>query len=273
VQALIPAALRRPHATYLYGIEVWRPLRATALTALRRAKLLLSCSHYTERRARECFPDLPAVSVVPLALAEEPPAGNLDLALLSRLPQTYFLVVGRMHPKERYKGHDLVLEALARLRSRGLAERCVIVGEGSDRARIQGRARDLGLADLVQFVGAVSDVTRDRLYARCRALVLPSTEEGFGLVYLEAMRAGRPCVAARGGAPEEIVRESSTGLLVSPRDPEELSAALARLGRDAGLAEELGKAGRGRWLACYTEDRFRARFYPEIDRLLGDVSS
>jgi glycosyltransferase involved in cell wall biosynthesis len=99
--------------------------------------------------------------------------------------------------------------------------------------------------------------------------VLPSSGEGFGLVYLEAMRAGRPCVAARGGAAEEIVTPDVTGILVDPSEPAELQGALARLARHVVLAEALGVAGRRRFEQHFTESRFRSRLEPEIDRLFA----
>lgn len=273
IQAFVPRLVRRPYAVFLHGLEVWEPLRPSAATALRRATLLLSNSDYTRRRARDVTPDLPAIRVVGLALLDDRASGVADEGVLARAGADYFLVVGRMHPAERYKGHDLVLSALGGLRRDGNAPRFVFVGEGADRSRLEARAHELGVGERVLFTGAVSDATRDELYLRCRALVLPSTGEGFGLVYLEAMRAARPCVAARGAAAEEIVTHDVTGLLVDPTSPGALQDALTRLARDAALGKALGDAGWRRWREHFTEDRFRSRLDPELDRLFAGAAA
>jgi phosphatidylinositol alpha-1,6-mannosyltransferase len=253
----------------MHGIEVWGPLRRSAAAALRQATVLLANSAHTERRARDRTPGLPPVRVVGLALPDEPARGRADEESLAPAPQGFFLTVGRMHPAERYKGHELILDALAGLRREGTPAPCVFAGDGADRPRLESRARELGIGDLVTFTGAVSDTTREALYARCRALVLPSTGEGFGLVYLEAMRAGRACVAARWGAAEEIVVPDVTGVLVDTERAEDLQGALARLHRDEAWSETLGTAGRRRFEERFTESRFRSRFEPEIERLVA----
>jgi glycosyltransferase involved in cell wall biosynthesis len=86
-------------------------------------------------------------------------------------------------------------------------------------------------------------------------------------VLLEGMRAAKPCVAARGGAAEEVVVDGETALLVDPADGEELAAALARLLREPDLARRLGEAGRRRWQREFSLERFRAGLRPHLDRL------
>ncbi len=130
LQALVPGSLRRSYAVFLHGIEVWRTPLPTTTAALRQAKLLLSNSDHTRRRARQFVPELPQVRVVPLALADGRREGVVDRQLVGQLPGDYFLVVGRMHPQERYKGHDLILDAIAGLRRQGVRQPCVFVGAG-----------------------------------------------------------------------------------------------------------------------------------------------
>ena len=97
---------------------------------------------------------------------------------------------------------------------------------------------------------------------------MPSRGEGFGLVYLEAMRAARPVLAAQRTAAEEIVEHGRTGLLVDPDNRETLSKALARLLRDVGAARRMGWAGRERWEQEFGLDRFRERLEPLLARLV-----
>src|SRR5262249_19115378 len=213
-QALLPRLLRGPHLVFLNGIEVWRPLSWDRRRALEAARVRLAISEHTRRRAQEFSPSLPPVDVLPLALEDRPPWGRVDRALEERCGEGFVLMVGRMAASERYKGHDQMLEALTRLP----AARLVVAGDGDDRPRLEGRARELGLGGRGVFTGFVEEATLRELYARCALFAMPSRDEGFGLAYLEAMRAARPCVAARGCAAEEIVADGETGSLVDYGD-------------------------------------------------------
>ncbi len=258
IQAWLPASLRQPYVLLLLGVEMAPPLRGDRRRALARAALRLSISEHTRGLAlRAAGTDS---AVLHPALEERTGAGDPDAELLARVGEGYFLIVGRLAASERYKGHELLFAV-----AEGMpAARVVVVGDGDDRERLETCAGPLGAR--VAFTGFVSNATRDALYARCRALVMPSLGEGFGLVYLEAMRAGRPCVALRGGAAAEIVVDGETGLLVSP-EPEALRAALERLGTDE-LARGLGEAARRRYETVFAPARFQAAFFSHLDALL-----
>ena len=214
-------------------------------------------------------PGLAGTPVVPLALEERPAEGAIDALLLRRLGEGFLLIVGRMAAAERYKGHDQVIAALPRLQLQIPNARLVVAGDGDDRPRLAALAAGLGVADRVAFTGFLSEATLAEIYRRSAAFVMPSLGEGFGLVYLEAMRAGRPCVAARGSAAEEIVVDGVTGLLVRQDDPAELAAALAGLLARPEHARRLGEAGRRRWREELGADRFRARLAPLLAQLTG----
>jgi phosphatidylinositol alpha-1,6-mannosyltransferase len=268
-QSLLPRGLRSPYLLFLLGIEVWVDLTWDRRRALEGAAVRVAISEHTRRRARERHPWLPAVDVLPLALEERAPAGAMDSALLERLGSGFLLIVGRMSASERYKGHDELLAAMPLVLARHPETRLVVAGGGDDRARLEARAAALGLGDRAVFPGYVAEATLAELYRRCAAFVMPSRNEGFGLVYLEAMKAGKPCVAARGSAAEEIVADGATGLLVEP-GPEPLAAALLALLDDPGRAVRLGEAGRRRWEERLSFARFRealASLY--LPRLLG----
>ena len=128
------------------------------------------------------------------------------------------LIVARMSAAERYKGHDALLDLWPGVLARRPDARLVVAGDGDDRPRLESRARSLGLSHAVSFAGRVSDARLNELYDECRFLVMPSRDEGFGLVFLEAMRAGKPCIGARGAA-EEIIEHNVTGLIVDPGNP------------------------------------------------------
>lgn len=263
VQAWVPASLRAPYLVALHGIEVWRPLSRDRRKTLAHATKRLAFSTYTVERARPYCPDLDGTAVIPLALEEREPAGMADPGVLERAGRDFLLLVGRMAASERYKGHDEVLEALPK------GARLVVAGEGDDRPRLEARAAELGVAERVCFTGFVSEATLAELYRRCVAFVMPSRGEGFGLVYLEAMRAGKPCIAARGSAAGEIVVDGETGFLLDPDDRRELSTLLSTLLDRPERARRMGEAGRERWQQEFGLERFQERLAPVLERLTG----
>ena len=268
VQAYLPGLLRSPYLVALHGVEVWRLLEWDRRRALAHATIRLAFSTYTLERARPFCPDLSGTAVVPLALEERAAEGAIDASLVGRVGRGFLLIVGRMATSERYKGHDQILEALPLLLELCPGSRLVVAGDGDDRLRLEEKAACLGVGEAVLFARFTSEATLAELYRRCAAFVMPSRGEGFGLVYLEAMRAARPVVAARGSAAEEIVVDGETGLLVDPDDRERLARALARLLRDAGGARRMGWAGRERWERELGLERFRERLEPLLARLV-----
>jgi phosphatidylinositol alpha-1,6-mannosyltransferase len=268
IQVLFPRGFRARYGVFAHGIEVWRPLSWDRARALREADLLLTNSQCTRQQAVTMGNALDRAEVLPLALEERALEGEPDAALLARVGSGFLLIVGRLAASERYKGHEALIEVLASLRATGTFARLVVIGEGDDRARLEALAKSHGLSEAVTFTGFVSEATRAALYDRCLAFVMPSDGEGFGLVYLEAMRASRACVALAGTAAAEIVVDGETGLLPVSRG-EPLRAALLRLLSEPGLADRLGAAGRRRWQELFSIERFALEFGRHLDRLRG----
>ena len=113
----------------------------------------------------------------------------------------------------------------------------------------------------------MTEASLDALYRACAFFVMPSTEEGFGVVFLEAMRVGRACVGAVGSA-SELIEDGVSGYVVDPSDPETLLKALVRLFQDPALARRMGEAGRARCEREFTEEAFTARFLASLERAL-----
>jgi len=227
---LLPVALLmsllNPRLSYdlvAHGIEVWEKPSLPQRLALRRVRRVLCVSDYTRRRLREVC-GLPASKMLVLhngldcqfqipAHATEPGSPPL------------ILTVSRLCRSDAYKGIDVLIEAMARLRERLPGARLRIIGQGDDMRRLRRLAEKNNLNSAVEMPGHVSDVDLEKSLRECSVFALPSTGEGFGLVFLEAMAKGRPCVGANaGGVPEVISPES--GLLVPPNDPSALAAAL-----------------------------------------------
>src|SRR5438552_3863168 len=166
-------------ATVLVGIECWRPLRRLERVAFERAGRLLAISQHTVRRFREANPDLAWRDVTVCHLAT--PALEESIDHEARAAAGGFaLIVGRMASSERYKGHDLLIDIWPRLLAEIPDARLVVAGAGDDLPRLEAKAAPLGAA--IRFEGRVTDTGLGALYRDCAFFVMPSSEEGFGLV-------------------------------------------------------------------------------------------
>ena len=176
------------------------------------------------------------------------------------------LSVARMYPRKRLA--DL-LHAAALLRTRVEGVQVRIVGRGPEWDALSRLHAELGLGDTVVLLG---DLTRERLaeeYVNASVFCLPSVQEGFGIVFLEAMAAELPVVACRVAAVPEVVLHDATGLLVPPRDPDALAETIERLIREPALARRLGQEGRRRSLGFSPRavaERFLAAVHSTQDR-------
>jgi phosphatidylinositol alpha-1,6-mannosyltransferase len=145
------------------------------------------------------------------------------------------LIVGRMDGRERYKGHDRVIEALPKLTSRdGRRVVFLVSGDGNDRRRLENAAAAAGVSDRVRFVGEVLPASLPDLYRSADLFVMPSTGEGFGIVFLEAMACGtRALGLAAGGAPDAL-GDGELGILVDMEAdfPAALQAAIQSVDRN-----------------------------------------
>jgi glycosyltransferase involved in cell wall biosynthesis len=165
------------------------------------------------------------------------------------------LAVARMYPRKRLE--DLV-RAAGILRDRIPGVRVRVVGVGPELARLRRLAQQLGLADAVAFLGEIGRQALAVEYVGADCFCLPTVQEGFGIVFAEAMAAGLPVVACRAAAVPEVVEDGRTGLLVSPRSPEELAMAMEKVLTSAALRRELGDNGRRR-VEALDLDRVAAR--------------
>jgi len=142
------------------------------------------------------------------------------------------------------KGVPYTLEALRRIRSDFPRAHLVIAGDGEKAGELRRLASMLGIADRVSWLGWRGDAAD--LMAAFDVFLLPSLHEGFGLVLLEAMSRRLPIVASRVGAIPEIVIDGETGILVEPRNVDELAKAISRLLKDRALRKYMGLLGAAR---------------------------
>ncbi|MEK7204683.1 MAG: glycosyltransferase family 4 protein, partial [candidate division NC10 bacterium] len=236
--------------------------------AVRRADVVVSTSRYSRARIVEAYGvPVAKVDIVPELIdlsaweTETRPQGETEA------DPPAILTVAHMYPR---KNLGLLLKAFARLRDAGVAFQGWMVGNGP-RRQVWERLRDsLALQDRVTFLGTLSRRQLVERYRRAAIFCLPSRQEGFGIVFLEAMACGKPIVAARAGAVPETVADGECGLLLDPEDPEALARALTSLLRDPDLRQGMGEAGRRR-VKQYGADRVAAFFLETIQSALDGV--
>lgn len=223
-------------ALYLWAERMMRPLTTVTI-----------CVAESERASgfasRACDPKGTIVIRNGVAADAPGPAVRADGAVPT------VVAVGRL---QRPKDPLTLVRALNRLRSEFSA---VIVGDGPERARLEAEIGRLGLEGVVVLAGGRADVAA--MLARADVFVLASTSEGLPLSILEAMAAGLPVVASSVGGVPEAVEDGETGLLVPPRDPVRLAAALERLLVDPALRRRLGSNGRERVLEHFSLETCR----------------
>jgi glycogen(starch) synthase len=159
------------------------------------------------------------------------------------------------------KGFDVAIAGFARARLRFPRARLVVASDGPARTRLQQLARELGVADAVDFPGWMEFDRMPALLNSATLVLVPSrAPEGFGLVALEAALMARPVIASRAGALPEVVADGETGLLVEPDDPAVLAAAITALLEHPETATAMGRAGRRRAQALFGLQRHVVAF-------------
>jgi teichuronic acid biosynthesis glycosyltransferase TuaC len=159
------------------------------------------------------------------------------------------LTVGNLIPT---KGHELVVQALAASQPEFPELTWEVIGDGPELTRLRQLAEKLGVLARVRFQGRQGRNEVAEAYRRCSVFVLPSTYEGLGCVYLEAMASGKVAVGCRGQGIAEVIRHGENGWLVPAEDLPELIEALRRLLRDDALREKIGAAARDTILQSFT---------------------
>jgi len=212
-----------------HGIEIDRPIGFLLRWALQGTTRIWCVSADTRARLQSRQPDLPVSRLLVLPNAFDPrlilPATPPEAAREEPAAGAFILTVSRLDRRETYKGIDQLIAAFATVHRSEPRVRLRIVGGGDDLERLRALVREQQLDAWVDFTGTVDDAQLKKEFASCRVFALPSTREGFGLVFIEAMAHGKPCVGVRAGAVPELINEDS-GKLAPPNDVPKLAAVL-----------------------------------------------
>jgi phosphatidyl-myo-inositol dimannoside synthase len=258
IALVVKHLLKIPYVIYLFGGEMapymrLRPVRFVAGALMHQARTVVVCSTYIIRHFEALGIRIPRVEVLMMSVEIDRfhPAveAHRTRARYGLNGQKVILTVARL---DDYKGHDMVIQALSRVKQAAGPIRYLIVGRGREERKLRTLASNLGCSEEVIFAGYVPDGELPSVYAACDVFVMPSRPlphgdfEGFGIVFLEAGACGKPVVGGRSGGIPEAVIDGVTGVLVDPTDVGEISEALTRLLLDELEATRLGTEGRRR---------------------------
>lgn len=247
-----------PLVTTLHGSDVRlgrsiKPARPAMRSVLRRSARVTAVSRWLAEEAQHVSRgELPIVAPMPVATElffPDPSVSRSDALLF----------VGRL---TRQKGVDVLLRALAILPATLTLD---IVGDGEERTALEALASSLGIGDRVRWHGAKPTGELASFYRRAAALVVPSVEEGLGLVAVEAQLCETPVVAFASGGMVDVVRGGESGVLVEQRTPGALASAIETLLDSPDRGKALGRAAAARARSCFSPDRV-ARRYVDIYR-------
>jgi phosphatidylinositol alpha-1,6-mannosyltransferase len=246
--------LRRPYAVWVHGWEIWQRPSPKYLRAISGATLVLANSAYTLERAGDVLPGGIHVKVCPLGTSEDSPpavAGSSDgpptVMLLGRADELFA------------KGHDILIDVWPYVVSAVPDARLVFVGGGT----ALGKVRDLVAAspacEAIEIAGFVPNECLEAYWRRSTVFAMLGFAEGFGLVYVDAMRHSLPVIASMDDGGQEVNVDGITGFNVARSNKERLIEILVALLRDRDYARAFGEAGHTRWLQLYAFSAFRQR--------------
>lgn len=242
---------------FVHGVEVWndpvyRKRRFYEPYLLASVDRIASVSRYTaDIMAREFSLGPDKFSIFPNAV-DGPIA-----APATQAGAPIILCVTRMAPHDHGKHVDSVLRAFALVRKKMPAARVEIVGDGALRPQLEALASSLALSQSVTFHGRVSDEELDACYRRASAFVLPSSKEGFGIVYLEAWKYGLPVICGDRGASKEVVTHGEDGFVVDPGNTELLASHMTTLLADRDRNRSMAASGMSKLSSRYLDEHFR----------------
>ncbi len=224
--------LNIPYIVSLHGIEAWGLGHSKRRRALREADLLLPVSRHTRDRVME-EQQIPSDRFAILSDTfdetrfEIGPKPNTLLTRHRLAPdQPIILTLGRLDSQEAYKGHDRIIQSLPAVIEKIPDVHYIIAGDGDDRSRLERLAEELRVQENVTFAGRVPEAELVGYFQLCDLFAMPSTGEGFGIVFLEALACGKPVLAGNCDGSTDPLADGELGLLVDPTDTDAISKAI-----------------------------------------------
>ncbi len=165
----------------------------------------------------------------------------------------------------KQKGLEYLVSAIRILFDKGFDFETKIIGGGPERGYLEKKIQELGLNERIFLLDSMPQENLFSYYQECDLFVLPSIEEGFGLVLVEAQMCGRPVIGTNSGGIPDIIQDDITGLLVKPEDPLDLAKAIERILVDPELAEKLAERGYALTISKFSPEAIQAKFMEFIN--------
>ncbi|UIK06897.1 glycosyltransferase family 4 protein [Neorhizobium galegae] len=252
---------------FVHGDEVWNdpayrrmrfyePLMARALSRI------ASVSAFTASRMQKAF-NLPAETFTLFPNAVD----GIDRKPVQETNRCNILTVARLDRHDRGKNIDALIKAMALLKRWNVECILRIVGEGPLRSELASLARELAVEERVEFLGRASDARLAKAYAQASLFGMPSSKEGFGIVFLEAWLHGLPVICGTQDAAVEIIADGIDGYAVNPWDIEALAAKIATLLADPDMAAAMGEAGAEKVRSRYLMEHFKGN----LEKIIAEL--
>ncbi len=255
---------KRPYFVFVHGIEVWENARSDRVELARRASMLACNTNYTRQKAFELHGICEDAKICWLATEED----DLPLPKAETSFPPRVLIIARMSNEEHYKGHKELIEAWPKVTAAVPDARLTIVGRGNAMADYQKLAAQHPCRDNIEFLGFVPEEQMEEIWTKTSVFAMPSRGEGFGLVYIEAMRHAIPVIASVHDAGNEVNADNVTGFNVNMDKPDELTERLIYLLKNSDQAKQMGQQAQQRWQEHFRFSAFEARFRPIVDDFL-----
>lgn len=261
IAAALTRVSRTKAITTMHGTDVRMARSVVASRGIFRS--VMSASHsvttvssWLASQVRELAPGVnPIVAPMPAATERFTPGSSRDA--------NRFLFAGRLN---RQKGLDHLLRAFASMKELAMLD---VVGEGDDAASLKLLASQLGISDRVIWHGQLVQDRLLHMYQKATAVVVPSTDEGLGLVAVEALLCETPVIAFRSGGLTDVIENDRTGILVTPGETGELANAMDRILANPREAADLARAGREYALRTFSPESAAARYQSIYREAIG----
>ncbi len=222
-----------PYTVMTHGKEVWQPLSPPMKSSLQKASRIWTVSSYTRKVACAANDlDLSKVNIMPCAVnGDRFTPGAKSPALIERYGLAgakVLMTVARLWSGDIYKGVDITIQALPHIAYVFPEVKYLVIGRGDDQPRLAQLAKDVGVSDRVIFAGFVPTEELIEHYRLADAYVMPS-QEGFGIVYLEAMACGIPVLSGDDDGSADPLQDGKLGWRVPHRDPKAVAAACVEI--------------------------------------------
>ncbi len=256
---IVGNTLKIPIITSLLGKDIFDPVDPVPIKwhnvlawLMENSSMVIACSSDQKLRAKAMGVSS-GITIIPhgVNIQRFTPQVKVDIKKKLGIQGPMILSVQRLHPR---KGMEYLIDAIPIILDKKPSAQFVIVGKGSEKAKIEKKIEILHIENNVKLVGFVPDSELPHYYANCDLFVLNSLYEAFGIVLLEAMASGKPVVATTVGGVPEVVMNGKTGFLVSPRKPKQLAEASIKILQDPEMKQKMGNSGLNRVLKRFSWD-------------------